>query len=59
MGQWALWGLLAVLVVAYLGGLIGPPPDDQRAVGYVSLALWAFVPWGAWIGKHRELRANG
>ena len=53
-GRWGWWGMVALLVVIYLGGMAGAPPDDQRVIGYVSLILWVFVPWGYWVDRHRE-----
>jgi membrane-bound metal-dependent hydrolase YbcI (DUF457 family) len=53
IGRWALWGMVAALVLIYLGGMMGAPPDDPRAIGYVSLILWVFVPWGYWVERHR------
>ena len=35
------------LVVIYLGSIAGPPPSST-AVAWVSLLLWALVPWIAW-----------
>jgi hypothetical protein len=48
--QWAdlLWPILL------LTGFAGPPPADQRVIGYVTLILWLFVPWGFWVDRHRS-----
>jgi hypothetical protein len=52
-GSWALWTMVAVLVAAFLSGFVSPPPPSARAIGIAALALWLFVPWSAWIDRHR------
>ena len=54
VGHWALWALVAFLAIAYAGNLAGPPPPSVKALGWVGLATWLFVPWGYWIDRHRE-----
>jgi membrane-bound metal-dependent hydrolase YbcI (DUF457 family) len=44
------------LAVIYIMNIIGPPPPDEKAVGYVSLLQWLFVGWGYWIDKNRKTR---
>jgi membrane-bound metal-dependent hydrolase YbcI (DUF457 family) len=56
VGHWALWSLVLLLVLLYLGSLAGPPPPDADRFAWVGLAAWMFVPWGYWIDRHRELR---
>ena len=51
-GRWALWAMVAVLVVSFAAA--GEPPPNERALALVTLTLWLFVPWGAWISRHRE-----
>ena len=55
VGRWALWSLVALMVIAYVGNIVGPPPPSSRAVGWVTLSMWLFVPWGYWIDRHRQL----
>lgn len=57
IGSWALAGLVAFLLVIYLGGLTSPPPRDARSMQASVLGLWLFVPWSYWIDRHREPRA--
>ena len=54
IGRWAPWTLVAALLFIFLGGLGGAPPPSARAVALVTLGLWLFVPWAAWIDRHRE-----
>ena len=56
-GALALFAFAAFAVVVYAGNLFGPPPPDARLIGWVSLAQWLWVPWAAWIERHRALRA--
>lgn len=51
-GRWALWAMLALLAVSFAGA--GAPPPSERILALMTLALWLFVPWGAWISRHRE-----
>jgi hypothetical protein len=56
IGHWALWSLVLLLVLAYMGNLAGPPPPDVRSLALVGVFMWVLVPWGYWIDRHRELR---
>jgi len=53
-GTWSLAGLVAFLLVLYLGNAFGPPPPSAKAVAASALALWLIPLWGAWIERHRE-----
>jgi membrane-bound metal-dependent hydrolase YbcI (DUF457 family) len=55
-GRWALWSLVALLVVAYLAAALGPPPPDVKAIMVVGFFAWLFVLWAWWIDKHRIAR---
>jgi hypothetical protein len=55
-GSISLWALVAFLALVYAANLFSPPPPDAKAIGWVGLAQWLFVPWGAWIDRHREVR---
>lgn len=58
MGRWALVGLVAFLIVSYLGAAFGPPPPDIVAVTVAALVATALlVVWTAWIERHRTARA--
>jgi hypothetical protein len=58
VGRWALWALVAVLLLIFLSGLTGAPPPSARAVAVVTLGLWLFVPWAAWADRHRDVVAT-
>lgn len=55
-GSIALWALVALLGLLYVGVAIGPPPPSARAIMIGGLSSWLFVPWAFWIERNRELR---
>ncbi len=56
-GRWALAGLIAFLLAAYLANVFGPPPPSERAIAIGGLAQWLFVAWAAWVDRHRRAAA--
>jgi len=56
IGSWGLWAMVALLVFFFIGGTMGAPPPDARALALTTLGLWLFVPWGWWVDRHRALR---
>jgi membrane-bound metal-dependent hydrolase YbcI (DUF457 family) len=54
-GWLALWALVAVLLLIYLGNLTQVPPGPV-AVACGALGMWLFVLWGWWIDRNREPR---
>ena len=54
-GAWALWSLLAFLLVVYFGNLFSPPPDSVTAIAIAGHAQWLLVFWGYWIDRHRRV----
>jgi membrane-bound metal-dependent hydrolase YbcI (DUF457 family) len=55
-GRIALWGFVLFAAASYAANLLGPPPPSARAIGWVSLAQWLWIPWAALIDRHRALR---
>ena len=56
VGRWGLWGLLAFLLVAYVGAAFGPPPPSVEAIAWAGLiggAVTGFL--GYWIDRHRAM----
>ena len=56
VGSIALWSLVVFLGVIYVVNLTAPPPPDAKSIGFAGLAQWLFVPWGAWIDRHRTMK---
>ena len=56
-GKWALWSLVAFLVLLWMGAVAGPPPPGERAVEWSGVGMWLLVPWGYWIDRHRAIVA--
>ncbi len=54
VGRYGLAALLTVLVLSYLGSLLGGPPPSMRAVEIGGIIFgWLFVWWAAWGDRHR------
>lgn len=57
LGSLALWSLLLFQAVIWVAGPWSPPPPSAQAIAWVGLAGVLFVPWAAWIDRHRSARA--
>ena len=55
----ALWSLLGLLGVLYVGSEFGPPPPNVKILAESALAIWLTVPWAAWADRHRPPRMEG
>jgi membrane-bound metal-dependent hydrolase YbcI (DUF457 family) len=54
IGKHGLTGLVALLVVAYLGAAFGPPPPSVRALALTSIAgAVLFLGLALWVDRHR------
>lgn len=54
--RYALWSLLTLLCLLYIGSIFGPPPPDMRTLAFSALVMWLTVPWAAWADRHSEPR---
>lgn len=53
-GSYALWSLLGLVLLIYVGSLVGPPPPSETAVALAAWGQWLFIPWFYWIDRHRK-----
>ena len=54
IGTYAFWGLVALLLVSYLGAAFGPPPPSVQALALSAFVGYLMALWGWWIDRHRE-----
>jgi hypothetical protein len=57
IGSFTLWSFLLFQAAIWVSGPFSPPPPSARAIAWVGLAGLLFVPWAAWIDRHRSVRA--
>ena len=57
VGTWALLSFVALLILAWMSALFGPPPPNEKILAWSGLALWILPAWAAWADRHRALRA--
>lgn len=57
-GRIALWSLIVFVVVIYIVNVTSPPPPNPTAIAWGAMAAWLFIPWGAWIDRHRQPRTS-
>lgn len=54
IGAVAFWGLIGLLVLAYVANVVGPPPPSVAAIAYAGLAgAVLFGVWAWWADRHR------
>jgi hypothetical protein len=56
VGNYAFWGLIALLLISYIANILSPPPPTMTAVAYAGFAQWLFIVWAYWIDRHRHNR---
>ena len=56
-GRWALWGLVAFLVLSYIGSELSPAPSSVSAIAWGGQLLWLTVALGYWVDANREVVA--
>jgi hypothetical protein len=52
-GRWAFVSLVVFSLALWVSGPFSPPPPSARAVAWVTLGVWLFPLWAAWIERHR------
>ena len=53
-GRYLLYGFVGFLVLGYVSSLLGPPPQNTRALATSALLLWIMVPWAYWLDSARK-----
>jgi hypothetical protein len=54
VGRYAWWGLVVLLLAAYLGSLIGPPPPSTRAIAWAGISGAVLIlGLAVWADRHR------
>ena len=53
-GKWALWSLVAMLLLTQIANAFGAPPPSSTAIAWVGQAQWLMVIWGYWVDSHRH-----
>ena len=56
IGNYAFWGLIALLLISYIANITSPPPPNMTAVAYAGFAQLLFIAWAYWIDRHRHNR---
>ena len=54
-GHWALYGLVAFLLLIQFANAFGEPPPSVQAIAWIGQAQWLLVVWGYWIDRHRAV----
>jgi hypothetical protein len=52
-GTWALWGLVAFLLIIYCMSVFGPPPEKVSMIAWTDMGQWLLVLWGYWVDRNR------
>jgi hypothetical protein len=60
IGEYACWGFIAFLLLAYGIAVFGPPPPTSiRKLAIMTLCTAVTIPWAWWFDSHREAREVG
>jgi hypothetical protein len=52
-GTLALWSFVILMLLIWVGSVLGPPPPNINAIRISGFALWLAVAWAYWIDRHR------
>src|SRR5205814_2733755 len=53
VGRWALWTLVALMLVIYFAAAFGPPPPSAQAVAISTAPGFLLAFWASWADRHR------
>ena len=54
VGTWALWSLIAFLLLNQIANTFGSPPPSVIVLAWVGQAQWLLVIWAYWVDRHRQ-----
>jgi hypothetical protein len=54
VGKYALWGLVAFLLALYAASIIGPPPQNVKALASAALIGWPLTLFPWWVDQRRS-----
>ncbi|GAA4366519.1 permease [Hymenobacter saemangeumensis] len=55
-GVWALWGLVAFIVLVHAANMLAPPPGSPTAVAWACQLMWLIMLWAYWADRNRRPR---
>ena len=58
VGTWGLWAMVGLLGLIFASGFGSQAPMSQQVIGLSALGLWLFVPWAAWVDRHRVVTSG-
>ncbi|WP_206025973.1 metal-dependent hydrolase [Hymenobacter metallicola] len=58
-GRYALWSLVAFLVVVHFSNFFSPVPGSVAELGWVGQLLWLPVLWARWADRNRTAHTTG
>ncbi len=57
IGKYGYWSLVIFLPTVWIANFFSLPPNE-KVIAYSALLLWALIPWGYWIDRHRLTAAR-
>jgi hypothetical protein len=58
IGIYGFWSLVGILLIIYIGNILGPAPPNAAAIAWAGNTQWLFIFWAYWIDRHRIARDN-
>jgi hypothetical protein len=55
VGQIGFWIFIGFVLLIYAGNVFGGPPPNVRALAWLGMSQWIFVPWMYWLDRHRSM----
>ncbi len=58
IGTYVLWIFVAILLLSYIGNVLGPPPPSASALLFFTPVVWLYIALATWTDRHRQAKAN-